>query len=198
MPALYLVGTIILWGTVSFSGLQARPNRRKQSITPSPAVFHEIPCCLRTHPHSLHSVKCALDFLSGHSAATALKNRSPLHCLILLQRVQHEARLVLWQLRMAHGADFFISRVLPSIMGSGNLSPDRPDSDYGTRDKGRTALHTLALNNRSPSVSVPEGHQGTLTRVRSWEMPICPDLLPLLFLLKAFRSPSEDGHQRRL
>lgn len=103
------------------------------------------------------------------------------------------------RLRVAHGTDFFISRVFPSIVGSGNLSPDRPDSDCGTRDRGRTVLHTLALNNRSPSVSVPKGQQGsTLTSVRSWEMPICPDLLPLLFLLKAFRSLSEDGHQRSL
>lgn len=103
------------------------------------------------------------------------------------------------RLRVAHGTEFFISRVLPSIMGSGNLSPDRPDSDCGTRDRGRTAFHTLVLNNRSPSVSVLKERQGgTLTSVRSWEMPICPDLLPLLFLLKAFRSPSEDGHQRSL
>lgn len=38
MPALCLVGIIMLWGTVSFPGLQARPSRLKQSITPSPAV----------------------------------------------------------------------------------------------------------------------------------------------------------------
>lgn len=101
-------------------------------------------------------------------------------------------------LRDSHGAGSFISRILPFVLGSGNWTPDRQGSECGTIAMRQDFSSHVCLKQQKNHRLCSQRGPSALTSELSWEMLVCPDLLPLLFPLKAFRSPREDGHERSL